>query len=105
MIETTCIRLHHTHLEQTCSRVHPTIYHLLRCVVFCFLSNLVPSSTVALPLLASRVLSEVARRQLFIVEGLSARHLVPYVNLFFLLIVKHEEKELKTWSRQKVNND
>src|SRR5438128_12320649 len=57
-----------------------------------FLSNLVPSSTVALPLLASRVLSEVARRQLFIVEGLSARHLVAYVNFFFFFFYKHEEE-------------
>src|SRR6185369_13798007 len=78
-----------------------TRLHFSRCVVFCFLSNLVPFSTVALPLLASRVLSEVARRQLFIVEGLSARHLVAYANLFFLFTVKHKE----IWSRQKVNNE
>src|SRR6185369_16801810 len=81
-----------------------TLLHFLRCVVFCFLSNLVPFSTVALPLLASRVLSEVARRQLFIVEGLSARHLVAYANLFFFVYSKHEKIQLKSWSRQEMNN-
>src|SRR6185369_1325721 len=75
-----------------------TLLYFSRCVVFCFLSNLVPSSTVALPLLASRVLSEVARRQLFIVEGLSARHLVAYTNFFFVYS-KTRRKKVNNGSR------
>ena len=97
--------MHHTNLDHTCSRIHPAIYHFLRCVVFCFLSNLVPFSTVALPLLASRVLSEVARRQLFIVEGLSARHLIAYANFIFLVIVNTKEViQLKKWSWSRNNH-
>src|SRR2546421_154005 len=78
-------------LDFNSSHIHAC--QLLRCVVFCFLSNLVPSSTVILPLLASRVLSEVARWQLLIVGGLSAKHLVAYVNLL-LFMVKIKEIQL-----------
>src|SRR6185369_14771093 len=82
---TTCITLVHA----------STRLYFSRCVVFCFLSNLVPSSTVILPLLASRVLSEVAKWQLLIVEGLFARHLIAYGNLLFI----YRQTQQKKWAR------